>query len=296
MIAPHLVTKYGYQAAFFCCGTMCISCVLAAIAETLYIHHLHRSFNYTKISESDQHKDSRQHEAAPLAQKEWKTATVHTADLMSEELTAIESMLDEALSEAASDNFTPGDAFIDDEFVMDILDNTQYSKLTAKQREEENFPTINKTLSFATHNIVGKMEEADVSTQIYLVPFSVRVSLTLMSSLYMGMYYAFGGWISSYALIRGSTSSSDDASSLTATYYLLTAVGSVISVPCAVWISTSTMLRFQLVVVLCGSVILGLLANDSFLFLSVATAIMGVGNSCMFPLILTMVNDYGYSM
>ena len=296
MVAPHLVSKYGYQAAFLCCGTICISCVLAAFVESLYIRHLHRDFNYSKLSESDQHNVAPQAEVAPLAQNGWKGPAVHTADLMSEELTAIESMLDEALSEAASDNFMPGDSFIDDEFVMGILDNTQYSKLTARQREEENFPTINKTLSFATHNIVGKMEEADMSTQIYLIPFSVKVSLILMSCLYMGMNYAFGGWITSYALIRGSTSSSDDASSLTAIYYLLIAVGSIISVPCAVWISTSIMLRFQLAVVLSGSVFLGLFTSDSFLLLSIATATVGVGNSCIFPLILTMVNDYGYSM
>ena len=292
MVAPHLVTKFGYQATFFCCGAICISCVLPAIAESLYIHYLHHKFHYSKLNSSGQNMDTSSSNMMSFMKKEWQCLpAVHTADLISDELAAIETVLDEALSEATGENFGPRD-----DFVMDILDNTQYSNIPAKHREDENFPAINKTLSFATHKIVGKMEEADIATQIYLIPFSVKVSLALMSCVYMGMYYAFGGWISSYALIRGSTSSSDDASSLTATYYLLTAVGSAVSVPCAVWISTSTMMRFQLMIALVGAVVLGLLANDSFLFLSVATTLIGVGNSCMFPLILTMVNDYGYSM
>lgn len=73
-------------------------------------------------------------------------------------------------------------------------------------------------------------------------------------------------------------------------------LGSIVSIPCAVWISTTSMLRFQLCVVLLGVTVLVTLAWSSFRYLEIATAVMGFGNSCIFPLILCLCNDYGFTM
>lgn len=154
-------------------------------------------------------------------------------------------------------------------------------------------------LSYATTSMIEKIdlieEATGASVDIKIVPLKFSVVICVFSFFYYGLFYAFSGWVTSYASSTGIAASANDASALTSQYFLWITVGSVISVAWSVLFSTTTLLRFQLCVVATGSVIL-LFVGSSYQLLNIATAVFGFGNSCIFPLLICVANDYQLTM
>jgi hypothetical protein len=162
--------------------------------------------------------------------------------------------------------------------------------------QSESSPQV---LSYATASMVLKIdiieETAGVGVDIKIVPVKFSLVMGLLVFFYYGLFYSFSGWVTSYAFSAGIAPTTNDASALTSQYFLWVTVGSAVSVPWSVLVSTTTLLRFQLFVVAAGAMVL-LYAGTSYHLLNIATAVIGFGNSSIFPLLICLANDYHFTM
>ncbi|KAJ1402650.1 hypothetical protein B484DRAFT_368175 [Ochromonadaceae sp. CCMP2298] len=156
-------------------------------------------------------------------------------------------------------------------------------------------PSRPRTLSFVTPAMQAHMLHLP-ETGIVLVPLSFRLLLGAFVVAYFGMFHSYSGWIASYSMVRHLTLHSSQAARLTSTYYTFLTLGSALSIPLSVYVSSTALLRVQLCIVAIGAILLVLEGWESLFYLTVATAFLGYGNSCIFPLALCLANDYGYTM
>lgn len=148
----------------------------------------------------------------------------------------------------------------------------------------------------------------DDDLPIRLVPLSVRFLLTSMTFCFMGVYCSSNGWFPTYVTIAMSqdifnlplnTSVQEEAAVgrlVTSLFYLSMTVGCGLSIPCTVYFSTTTMLRYHLCLVGASLVLLGCAPYNSLTLLYLGAIFLGYGLSSLFPLILTIVNDYGLTL
>jgi hypothetical protein len=160
-------------------------------------------------------------------------------------------------------------------------------------------------LHFATTAMVHKIEiiedaasrgsAVSARLDVKLVPKKFQVFAGLFGFFYCGLFYSYSGWVTSYASGTGIASSSTEASYLTSQFFLWATVGSLLSVPMSVLFSTSFLLRVQLAFVVLGAFIL-VITGSSCRLLNLATATLGFGTSCVFPLLICLANDYKFTM
>ena len=194
------------------------------------------------------------------------------------------------------------------------------------------FPALNHTLSFASPALARSVRRTRKPVGIVFVPVEVRLLLALLVFWQLGLLCAFGGWIGTYVGSMGESSptllagvrhssvyevlsqhgrrqlflntaaSPDPAASALTIFYATQILGGVLSVPASVVFSTSTLLRCQLTMAIIAASLL-LVPIHSLPSLTAAhnvvqgaAGLMGLGLGCMYPLIMTIVNDYGATM
>jgi hypothetical protein len=134
------------------------------------------------------------------------------------------------------------------------------------------------------------------SSNILLLPMKLRLLFSLFYFIYVGIEMGFGGWIASYVILQDLTSSTSDAAYITSIFYGFLALGRICAIPMAIFISTTTMLRIQLSLsVICGIILLSL-AHQSYNLAVTCAALLGFSLSSLFPLVMTLVSDYGFTM
>lgn len=107
------------------------------------------------------------------------------------------------------------------------------------------------------------------------------------------------GWHS--MAMRANPSEFDASASVLSAFYAMQIVSSVVSIPASVIFSTSTLLRCQLCLVMLAGLVLCLPVSTvgrQWLFYTISTSagMMGLALGCMYPLAMTIVNDYGATM
>ena len=174
-------------------------------------------------------------------------------------------------------------------------------------------PSIHSPLPFASPELARYVRSSKAKAMgIVLVPRNVRIILAALVFWELGLLCAYGGWIGTYVETFDLQSrhnqpfTVDDAESaaaeIIAVFYGAQIVGSILSVPVSVIVSTSALLRCQLML----AVLAGLLmcvphsvysSVEWLLMMTGAQAgLMGLALGCMYPLIMTVVNDYGATM
>jgi MFS transporter, FHS family, Na+ dependent glucose transporter 1 len=128
------------------------------------------------------------------------------------------------------------------------------------------------------------------------VPLMIRATLAAFFFIYVGAETGFGGWVATFALQIGDSSSESEAAFLSAVFWASLAGGRIVAIPTALYLTTTTMLRLQLSLTVVG-VLLGLfLAPISYGYACVASAVFGFALSSIFPLAMTIVGEYGFKM
>lgn len=128
------------------------------------------------------------------------------------------------------------------------------------------------------------------------LPWLLKFLLSTFFFVYVGMEIGFAGWISSYVILANLTNSRANAAYATSVFFSALAAGRVLAIPLAVFVSNSTMLRVQLSLTLVSAVIVVVISPISYNLAVVSSGAMGLACSSLFPLVMTLVGDYGYSM
>eukprot|EP01034_Spumella_vulgaris_P034302 gene34302-42301_t len=128
------------------------------------------------------------------------------------------------------------------------------------------------------------------------IPFTVKCLAGLFFFLYMGIASAFPSWITIYALNVGVTSSDASAAYLISVYMGSVALGRILTILTAIHVSTTKILRIQLIGCVVATVILVCISKISYAALAIAVALMGFSVSGVFGLAMTVLTDYGFTM
>ena len=138
--------------------------------------------------------------------------------------------------------------------------------------------------------------DEESSLAVFPLPMPLKFLLASFFFVYVGMEIGFAGWISSYVIMTDLTDSRAKAAYATSVFFSTLAVGRVLAIPLAVYVSNTTMLRVQLTVTVISAVLVVVLAPLSYTLAVFSSAMMGLACSSLFPLVMTLVGDYGYTM
>jgi cyanate permease len=73
-------------------------------------------------------------------------------------------------------------------------------------------------------------------------------------------------------------------------------VAGMVSIPASVFVSNTSLMRFQLCVATLGALTMLFLGQHSFGATCLATGLIGYGIGCTFGLAMTLANDYKYTL
>lgn len=127
-------------------------------------------------------------------------------------------------------------------------------------------------------------------------PWAVRILILFFFFIYVGTETGFGGWVTTYALAVNITHSEQDAAYLVSYFWGSLAFGRLLAIFLAIFVSNKRMLRFQLTLCIISSILLSFYLWKSYTSSVYVSALFGFALSSMFPLAMTMVGDYGFTM
>mmetsp|Transcript_4956 Transcript_4956/g.7571 ORF Transcript_4956/g.7571 Transcript_4956/m.7571 type:complete len:564 (-) Transcript_4956:141-1832(-) len=285
---PVLLESQGLNRTFAMCGLLCMSSALGLLGG--YMHSC-----CTSQQESDA--ETIPGLLVPVLSKlerfiqSLSTMAPSTShDLLSSDLHRIEECLEEI------DIRSVGSASDMEGAVHDILEETEFGTTMYSSYSENWAPiTVNRTLSFATAKMTDRIHEAVEHPPIVLLPTTVTATLAMHMMLFFGLYYAFSGWVPTYVLVENISSIPSDGSFVATVYFTSMSLGSFLAIPMAVVLSTTTMMRYSLVLLCAGCVCIAFFSKY-YTMLCISGALLGGAVSSMSPLILTISNDYGFTL
>jgi hypothetical protein len=130
----------------------------------------------------------------------------------------------------------------------------------------------------------------------YALPGSIKYLTTLFYFVYMGYETGFSGWIPTYALDMGVTSSQSNAAYLGSIYWGAITLGRVIAIFVAIHLTATQMVRVKLVLCIAFTIVMVLIASTSYTNCAVSAALFGFAVSSIFPLAMTVLTDYGFAV
>lgn len=136
-----------------------------------------------------------------------------------------------------------------------------------------------------------KEEESLAVTPLYL-----KLILATFIFAYVGIEIGFAGWIPSYALAVGITNSKSQAAYLVSIFWTTITCGRLLSTIAAIYISASTLIRFQLAYAFISSFLGMTIMSQSYSIASVVIACIGLSLSSIYPAMITIIGDYGFKM
>lgn len=128
------------------------------------------------------------------------------------------------------------------------------------------------------------------------LPRGVQGLVILFFLVYVGSEAGYGGWITSYVLDAGVATDKNEAAFMTAVYWGGLTVGRLVAIPCAIKVSTSSHLKFQLVLAAVAASLAVSVLDMNYTAACITSALYGYALSAMFPLALTLVNEYGFEV
>ena len=162
-------------------------------------------------------------------------------------------------------------------------------------------PRLNRTLGYAPSFVADKARSRKAKFGMSLIPTVGQALLVNFVLWQVGLLDSCGGWWSTYIVVNDIQSAhfgmgaSKVATFVTTAYYVAQTVGSIASVPASVLFTTTTLMRVYISFCVLGCIAL-LLPFSAFYRLVGAASLLGLGLSCMFPLAMGIVNDYGLTM
>lgn len=142
------------------------------------------------------------------------------------------------------------------------------------------------------------MKETKISDELVRKPpaSSIKMLMFFFFFLYVGCECAYGGWIPTYLLEKGTATSYSAAAYAAAIYWALLTTGRILAIPIALKATATTMLRTQLVLCIVGVVLISTIAARTYMDALVASGVFGFALSSIFPLGMVIITDYGFLM
>lgn len=128
-----------------------------------------------------------------------------------------------------------------------------------------------------------------------IAPMYLRIIASTFFFLYVGSETGFAGWLPTYALNAGITTSYAKAAYLSATFWAALTVGRIVAIPMAIYFSSTFMIRLQLALSV-FSTFLSLFVMNNYASATFIAAFVGFSLSSMFPVMMTIVGEYGFKM
>lgn len=320
---PSLVLQHtgSVSAAVAICSLLCVStCVGGSIerlvgitswGRTLGVLHREGDFN-EKVTETTSllPKTGGDHAC--------HVANIHPSDRKLESTELV--VLEELLAGNGQSNGCSDDVEMVVQSVLSKIneENAASTKLDAYRSEE----LKDVTLAFASAHIVDSLAHpsrttdekhmdvaaelshqqiiSDITASIALIPEDAKNILTLFIFLFCTFSASFVGWFPTFCAVKideGADISVGLAAKTVSIYFLFMSWGCIASIPFTIWVPNRTLLRFHLILITIGVVVFQISVTSEVLVyaLYAASAIMGYGVSSIFPLTMTMANDYGFT-
>jgi hypothetical protein len=140
----------------------------------------------------------------------------------------------------------------------------------------------------------------DIASSIALIPNNVKNMLTIFLFLFCTFSASFVGWFPTFCAVRSAEGESIPhglAARTVSIYFFFMSWGCIASIPFTIWVPNRTMIRFHLALIAVGVALFQISVGDDIFvnLLYAASGIMGYGVSSIFPLTMTMANDYGFT-
>jgi FHS family Na+ dependent glucose MFS transporter 1 len=150
-------------------------------------------------------------------------------------------------------------------------------------------------------------EDGDIETQAYAAgekeeiilvatPFYLKMILATFIFAYVGIEIGFAGWIPSYALAEGITDSKSKAAYLVSVFWTTITCGRMISTVAAIYISATSLIRFQLAYALVSTLLGMTVMAQSYSIATIVCACIGLSLSSIYPAMITIIGEYGFKM
>jgi fucose permease len=120
------------------------------------------------------------------------------------------------------------------------------------------------------------------------------VCLFLFYFIYVGLETGYGGWIPTYAIERSIAKNDAEGAYLASIFFFAISAGRLAAIPLASFYTPNFLLRVQLSIVIVGMVLVVTIGTGQVGYsgLAIATAVLGYGVSCIFPLGLSVTQDF----
>ena len=146
----------------------------------------------------------------------------------------------------------------------------------------------------------GKSFESETpkaAAESHPVTFTLRMLILCYYVIYTGMEAGYAGWIPVYVLQEHIATTDAHAAYIAATFWGTMTIGRMLAVFTAMAFSATFMLRFHLFFgTICSVMFMFVASVGTFQYSLTVAALMGLALSAIYPLVMTIVIDYGYTM
>lgn len=186
--------------------------------------------------------------------------------------------------------------------LYNILDQTEHAlcekEQQQKQQKEEDRGGNKKEEKNADSPKQQRAEQQQVD-KAGILPVFIRGVIVVLYFVYVGGESGYAAWIGIFSLDRHITNSNAQAAYLIAIFWGGLTIGRILSVPVALYFSATRMLQFHLTCSLVTSILIAIFACSKVLnyaSAAVVSAMLGYAYSALFPLLMTVVNDFDWVM
>jgi|MDTB01.2.fsa_nt_gb FHS family Na+ dependent glucose MFS transporter 1 len=171
--------------------------------------------------------------------------------------------------------------------------NGSHSLLHSDKEDAKSDPQSLRVVEEGDDGTPGRGQKGERQPLMPL-PMAIRLLVVAFFVFYVGSESGYGGWISSYVLRRGVVDTKNQAAFVASVYWGGLTAGRLLAIPVAIVLSTSTHLKAQLVQTVVGVALCLTILDNSYSSACVASAVYSFALSSIFPLALTVVQDYGF--
>lgn len=163
-----------------------------------------------------------------------------------------------------------------------------YSQVATIDLEDDTIAVIEQSHA---DNVDSHKSENLIDAPMYL-----KLLISGFFLMYIGAEASFGGWISDYALEVHITESASKAAYLSAIFWGSLTAGRVFSIVTAIYLSATAMIRLQLALGIISTFLSMTIMNQSYGMAAFVSGFVGFALSAMYPVMITIVGDYGFKM
>lgn len=128
-----------------------------------------------------------------------------------------------------------------------------------------------------------------------LTPSIIKILVFVFYFLYVGAETSFGGWISGYLILTNITSNEKTASYVSSLFWSTLTLGRFIAIICSLYLGSRRMIQLELILCfLCSFFMLFFMYNLSGSL--VFSSLLGFCFSAMFPVMLSLISEYGFKL